>query len=160
MCVLLTVAPGGRYRRDEARGVAGDQQFLIGRHRKRQPGWCARPSGSSQECSSRWPEPGPAVRMSAYGHAVAEGGYGRGDLQEAVVLGHAFAAGRGTGLEVATAGADGQVGDEVVLGFAGAVRDEPPVAGLAADGHGFEGLGHGADLVELDQRGVADAARD
>ena len=56
---------------------------------------------------SRWPEPGLAVRMSAYGHAVAEGGYGRGDLEEAVVLGHSFAAGRGTGLEVAAAGADG-----------------------------------------------------
>ena len=53
------------------------------------------------------PEPGLAVRLSGYGHAVAEGGYGRGDLQEAVVLGHTFAAGRGTGLEVAAAGADG-----------------------------------------------------
>src|ERR1700751_2003413 len=101
-------------------------------------------------CSSRWPEPGPAVRLSAYGHAVAEGGYGRGDLQEAAVLGHAFAAGRGTGLEVPAAGADSQVGDEVVLGFAGPVRDELPVAGLAADGHGLQRLGHGADLVELD----------
>src|SRR5690348_5646412 len=121
---------------------------------------CARPFGSSQGCSSRWPEPGPAVCMSAYGHAVAEGGYGRGDLQEAVVFGHAFAAGRGTGLEVAAAGADSQVGDEVVLRFAGAVRDELAVAGLAADGHGLQRLGHGADLVELDQRGVADAARD
>src|SRR5207248_182011 len=78
---------------------------------------------------------GLAVRTSAYGHAVAEGRYGRGDLQEAVVLGHALAAGRGTGLEVAAAGADGQVGDEVVLGFAGPVRDELPVAGLAADDH-------------------------
>src|SRR6266516_2414115 len=102
----------------------------------------------------------PAVRMSAYGHAVAEGGYGRGDLQEPVVLGYAFAAGRGTGLEVAAAGTDSQVGDEVVLGLAGPVRDELPVAGLAADGHGLQRLGHGADLVEFDQRGVADAARD
>jgi hypothetical protein len=51
-------------------------------------------------------------------------GGGRGDFQDAVVLGHAFAAGRGTGLEVAAAGADGQVGNEVVFGFAGAVRDD------------------------------------
>src|SRR6202035_2266682 len=57
-------------------------------------------------------------------------------------------------------GADGQIGDEVVLGFAGAVRDELPVAGLPADGHGLHRLGYGADLVELDQRGVGDAARD
>jgi hypothetical protein len=32
------------------------------------------------------------------------------------------------------------------------VGDELPVSGLAADGHGLEGLGDGADLVELDQR--------
>ncbi len=37
----------------------------------------------------------------------------------------------GAGLEVTAAGADGRVGDEVVLGLAGAVGDELPVAGLA-----------------------------
>src|SRR5437868_10765044 len=69
------------------------------------PAWLVRsPVGVISGCSSRWPEPGPAVRTSAYGHAVAEGGYGRGDLQEAVVLGHPLPAGRGTGLEVAAAG--------------------------------------------------------
>jgi hypothetical protein len=38
MRVLLTIAPGGRRRRDEARGIAGNQQFLIGRHDQRQDG--------------------------------------------------------------------------------------------------------------------------
>ena len=66
---------------------------------------------------------------SAYGHAVAEGGRAGGDLQEPVVFGDALAAGGGAGLEVAAAGADGEVGDEGVFGLAGAVGDELPVPG-------------------------------
>src|SRR5882724_2487780 len=34
----LAVAPGGGLRRDESRGVAGNQQFLIGRHDQRHGG--------------------------------------------------------------------------------------------------------------------------
>src|ERR1035438_6253283 len=83
------------------------------------------------------------------GHAVAEVRRGDGDLQEPVVLGHALAAGRGAGLQVAAAGAHGEVGDEGVLGFAGAVGDELPVPCLPADSHRLQGLGDGADLVDL-----------
>ena len=45
--VLLSVTPGGHRRRDESRGVAGDQQFLIGRHDQRQdgPGTADPPAG-------------------------------------------------------------------------------------------------------------------
>ena len=38
--------------------------------------------------------------------------------------------------------------------------DELPVAGPAAHGHRLKRLGDGADLVELDQRGVRDAPAD
>src|SRR6266536_38608 len=58
------------------------------------------------------------------------------------------------------AGAGGEVGDEGVFGFAGAVGDHLRPAGAAAQAHGFEGLGDGADLVDLDQGGVAGAALD
>jgi hypothetical protein len=56
--------------------------------------------------------------MISPGHAVTEDRCG-GDLHQPVVLGHALAAGGGAGLQVAAAGAHGQVGDEVILGFAG-----------------------------------------
>ena len=75
--------------------------------------------------------------------AVAQPRFGDGDLQQPVVLGHAFAAGRSAGLAAAAAGADGQVGDEVVLGLARSVRDELSASRVPADGHGLERLGHG-----------------
>jgi hypothetical protein len=74
--------------------------------------------------------------LPARGHAVAKAGRAGGDFQQPVVLGDAFPPGWGAGLQMAAAGAHGQVRDEVVLGLAGPVRDELPVAGLAADRHG------------------------
>src|ERR1700689_1504420 len=53
-----------------------------------------------------------------------------------------------------------EVGDEGVGSLAGTVGDELGVSGVPADGHGLERLGHGADLVDLDQRGIGDAGRD
>jgi hypothetical protein len=58
------------------------------------------------------------------------------------------------------ASSDGEVGDERVIRLARAVRDELPVAVPATGRHGLQGLGDGADVVELDQRGVADPALD
>jgi hypothetical protein len=48
----------------------------------------------------------------------------------------------------------GQVGDEAVDGLAAAVRDHRPPAGLPGHLDGGDRLGHGPDLVELDQHGV------
>src|ERR1035441_3206473 len=102
----------------------------------------------------------PSGATMRSGCAVAEGGRAGGDFDEAVVFGDTLAAGWGAGLQLSAAGADGQVRDERVLGLPGAVGHELPVARAAAYCHGFQGLGDRADLVELDQRGVGDAAAD
>src|SRR5437660_562675 len=46
------------------------------------------------------------------------------DAQELVVLGDALGAGRGTGLDLARVGGNGDVSNGGVLGFAGAVRGD------------------------------------
>ena len=56
--------------------------------------------------------------------------------------------------------ADGQVGDRRVLGLAGAVRHDRAVARLAGHPDRLEGLGQGADLVDLDEDRVGDAGLD
>ncbi len=48
-----------------------------------------------------------------------------------------------------------EVGDGRVLGLAAAVAHHAGVAGAAGQGHAVEGLGEGADLVDLDQHRVA-----
>jgi hypothetical protein len=63
---------------------------------------------------SRVPAPGSA------GQAVGQVGDGL-DLDQPVVLGGAFAPGRGAGLDLAAAAGHGEVSDEGVLGFAGPV---------------------------------------
>src|SRR5690606_28938855 len=83
-----------------------------------------------------------------------------GDAKHSVVLGDSFAAGRCSGLELSATGGDGEVGDEGVGGLSGAVGDHLRVDGLAADGEGVESFGDGADLVDLDQGGVADVLAD
>ena len=54
------------------------------------------------------------------------------DAQEVVVLGDALGARRRAGLDLAAAGGHGQVGDERVLGLAGAMRDDRASAGAVA----------------------------
>src|SRR5450756_666802 len=76
------------------------------------------------------------------------------DAEQLVVLVDALAAGRRTGLELAGVGGYGEVRDGDVLGLATTVRDHRGVAVALGKGHGVEGLGQGADLVELDQQGV------
>ena len=56
-------------------------------------------------------------------------------------------------------GADGEVGDGRVFGLARAVRDDRGVAGVARHRARVERLGDRADLIQLDQQRVADAAR-
>ena len=77
-------------------------------------------------------------------------------FRELVVFGDPFSAGRGAGLDLAAARAHGQVGDECVARFARPVRDHRAVAGLAAHPKCLKGFRHRADLVDLDEGGVAD----
>src|SRR5450759_2551546 len=84
----------------------------------------------------------------------------RVDLQQPVVLRDALPAGRRSRLELAATGADGQVGDEAVVGLTGPVRHHLCVPGFPAEVHRLEGLADGPDLVQLDQCGVADLAPD
>ena len=57
-------------------------------------------------------------------------------------------------------GRDREVGDEGVLGLARAVGHHRRVARAARQVHGGEGLGEGADLVQLDQQRVPGPQRD
>ena len=61
------------------------------------------------------------------------------------------------GFDLAGAGGDGQVGDEDVGGLARAVADDRGVFPFLGVVDGGQRFGHGADLVELDQDGVADS---
>lgn len=51
------------------------------------------------------------------------------NIHQSIILGHALASRRSTRFEVAGAKADGEVCDEVVGGFAGAMGDEDGPAG-------------------------------
>src|SRR5215469_14956397 len=53
------------------------------------------------------------------------------NAEELVVFGDAVGARGGTRFDLARGGSDGKVGDEGVLGFAGAVRNDGFVTGLA-----------------------------
>ena len=53
------------------------------------------------------------------------------DAQQLVVFADAIGAAGRAGLDLSGAGADGEVGDRRVFGFAGAVRDDRGVAGVA-----------------------------
>ena len=77
------------------------------------------------------------------------------DAEELVVLGDAFGAAGGTGLDLTGIESHGQVGDGGIFGFAGTVGGHGGVAGLVGHLDGFEGFGDGTDLVELDEDGVA-----
>ena len=57
-------------------------------------------------------------------------------------------------------GADGEVGDRGVFGFARAVRDDRRVAGVARHRDRVERFGDRADLVQLDEQRVGDAVGD
>ncbi len=79
------------------------------------------------------------------------------DAEELVVLSNALSAVRSTGLDLASVQSDDEVGDRGVRGLAGTVRDDSGPAGVLGHLDGFDRLGEGADLVELDEDGVRDA---
>ena len=78
------------------------------------------------------------------------------DAEKLVVLGDAVGTRRGTGLDLAGAHGDDEIGDEGVFGFAGAVRDDGGVASLARDLDGVDGFRDAADLIELYENRVGD----
>src|ERR1700694_4451720 len=82
------------------------------------------------------------------------------DARGLVVLGGALAPGQRAGLDLARVHSDRQVRHEGVLGLAGAVGDDGAVTRALGQLDGFERLGEGADLVELDQDRVGDALAD
>ena len=68
--------------------------------------------------------------------------------------------GEAAGLDLAGVRRHREIGDRRVLGLAGAMADDRRVAGAVRDLHHLERLGERADLVELDQDRVGDAALD
>src|SRR6267378_52751 len=86
------------------------------------------------------------------------------DAEELIVLGDAVGAAGGARLDLAGGGSHGEISDESVFGFSGAVRDDGVVAGLAGHLDGINGFGDGTDLIEFDENGVGnsllDAARE
>ena len=82
------------------------------------------------------------------------------DAQQLVVLGHAVRTRHRAGLDLQRIHADRDVGDGRVLGLARAVRDHRGVAGALGHLDRGEGLGQGADLVDLDQDRVGDVLLD
>src|SRR3954451_24786007 len=82
------------------------------------------------------------------------------DAQELVVFGGAIGARKGAGLDLSAIGGDREVRDGRILGLAGAVRHHRGVARLVRHLDGRERLGQRADLVDLDQDRVGEAAGD
>src|SRR6201987_6554853 len=81
-----------------------------------------------------------------------------------VLLRSAVGARSRAGLDLAGRGGDRQVSDKRVFGFAGTMRNDRVVAGLASEFDGINGFGDRANLIELDENRVGkafvDAARE
>ena len=77
------------------------------------------------------------------------------DAEELVVLGEPLGATGSAGLDLSGGESDDEIGDEGVLGLAGAMthHDAPSVG--AGEVAGGDGLGDGADLVDLEEEAVA-----
>src|ERR1700733_8004420 len=99
--------------------------------------------------SSGWGEPRERGRARVAGRV----GEVLLDTQQLVVLGHPLAARRGAGLDLAGVGGDGQVGDERVVGLAGAVADHAGETGAVREVDRVERLADRTDLVHLDEQG-------
>src|SRR5690606_30040158 len=118
-------------------------------------------SGRTEERTGPAPLRGPGRSLSGLGAREGRAaGVDAGvvelllDAQQLVVLVDALPAGGRAGLDLAGVHRDGEVGDGGVLGLPGAVRDHRGEAVALGQRDGVEGLGQGADLVELDEQGV------
>src|SRR5262249_29229981 len=83
-----------------------------------------------------------------------------GDDEQPVVLRGALGTRRSARLDLTGGGRDGEIGDERVLGLAGAMRDDVAVARLGRARHRGARLRQRPDLVHLDQDRVGEAVRD
>src|SRR5713101_8174615 len=82
------------------------------------------------------------------------------DPEELIVLGDAVRARGRAGFDLAGRGCHGKVGDERVLGFAGAVRNDGVIARRASELDGLDRFRDRPNLIELDENGVGDALFD
>jgi hypothetical protein len=77
------------------------------------------------------------------------------DTEDLVELGKTLRAAGSTGLDLARAETDRDVGDGDILGLTGAVGDhDTPAVGVGVLG-GLDRLGEGTDLVDLEEEGIA-----
>ena len=100
------------------------------------------------------------LRQHAFAGVLGHGAELLLDAEELVVFGEAVGAGERAGLDLPAVGGDGEVGDGGVLGFAGAVAHDGGEARAVGEIDGVEGLGQGADLVNLHQNGIGNAHLD
>mmetsp|Transcript_40715 Transcript_40715/g.68153 ORF Transcript_40715/g.68153 Transcript_40715/m.68153 type:complete len:592 (+) Transcript_40715:461-2236(+) len=77
------------------------------------------------------------------------------NADQLVVLGHPIRAGARTGLDLPATGPNSKVSDERILRLTGAMGGNGPVVALLGHLDALQGLCHGADLVNLDEDGVA-----
>ena len=82
------------------------------------------------------------------------------NAQKLIIFLHALRTAGSAGLDLAGVQSHGQICDGCVSGLAGTVGGNGSVAGLMGHFDGFQGFGYGADLVELNQDGVAAAQGD
>ena len=85
----------------------------------------------------------------------AEAGVGFGDTDKFVVFRDAFAAREGTGFDLASAEADGEVSNGNIFSFTRTVRHDGAEASALSKHDSVDGFGEGADLVGFDEDGVA-----
>jgi 4-amino-4-deoxy-L-arabinose transferase-like glycosyltransferase len=83
-----------------------------------------------------------------------------GDREQAIVLGGALGAAGGARLDLPRATGHRQISDEGIFGLARAVRDDRAISRLRGARHGRARLAQRADLIDLDQDGVADTVGD
>ena len=82
------------------------------------------------------------------------------DAEELVVFRDPIAAGSRAGFDLAGIGRDGDIGDGDILGLTGTVGDDGGVVILVGEFDGVEGLGEGADLVDLHEDRIGGAGCD
>jgi len=82
------------------------------------------------------------------------------DTEDLVELGKTLGTSRGTGLDLASAETDNNVGNGDILGLTRTVRHHDTPASAKGILGGLDGLGDGTDLVDLEEKGVASLGLD
>src|SRR4029077_11701458 len=82
------------------------------------------------------------------------------DPDQLIVFGQPVGSRQRSGLDLAAIGCDREIGDRFKLGFSRAVRKYSAPARPRGGLDRLEGLGQGADVVDLDEQRIGDAALD